>query len=132
MTMELEDQNSDFNETQFIADYLNANFQNKETFNNFIQTITNNVGYFASITRTDSENFFSQFSNEVVTSVHASLAETVLVHHDLKSQFKAKDNPKHENFFNYFWLIKAQSNHTTFQKSFQKTVLSSKRILTTS
>ena len=97
--MEFDDQNAVFNDIQFIADYLNADFQNEDTYNKFMQTITNNVGHFARLTRTDSENFFSQFHDDVVKSIHTSLAETVLVHHDLKSQFICKDNPKKDGIF---------------------------------
>ena len=100
--MEFDDQNAVFNDIQFIADYLNADFQNEDTYNKFMQTITNNVGHFARLTRTDSENFFSQFHDDVVKSIHTSLAETVLVHHDLKSQFNCKDNPKKDGIF---WIL---------------------------
>ncbi len=114
MTMELEDQDATFNSTQFLADYLSADFRNEETFNNFMQTINTNVGYFASLTRTDSENFFSQFSAEVVAIIHASLAETVLVHLDLKSQLKAKDNlkeePMYKDIYEFCQLLVADQN----------------------
>ena len=89
----------EFSPDQFLADFLNADLKDENTWNSFTEIIITNVEYFATVTRTDVLNFFSQFAHEVRMNLHASLAETVLVHLNLKTQFKTRDNIKDNNIF---------------------------------
>ena len=89
----------EFSPDQFLADFLNADLKDENTWNSFTEIIITNVEYFATLTRTDVLNFFSQFAYEVRMNLHASLAETVLVHLNLKTQFKTRDNIKDNNIF---------------------------------
>ena len=80
-----------FNSSQFLADSLNSDLGNEETFVNFMQTLCSNANYFATQTKNEIEDFFSQFVNASVRiAIYSSLAENVLIHFNLKNIFKCK------------------------------------------
>ena len=105
-----------FNSCQFLADSLNADLGNEETFVNFMQSLCSNANYFATQTKNEIEDFFSQFVNASVRiAIYSSLAENVLIHFNLKNSFKCKEKILEKDMYldihAFFQLLVANENH---------------------
>ena len=116
-----------FNLDQFLADYLNADIFDEETWDSFTQILNSNIDHFASYTKPDISNYFGQFAPEYRNSIYTTLAETVLVHLDLKNKYKSKDNIKDscisEDIYDFFQLLSADNSKIRsygFSKNFSK------------
>ena len=105
-----------FSSCQFLADSLNVDLGNEETFVNFMQSLCSNANYFATQTKNEIEDFFSQFVNASVRiAIYSSLAENVLIHFNLKNSFKCKerilDKDMYLDIHAFFQLLVANENH---------------------
>ena len=85
---------------QCLADYREADFNNEETFDSFMQTLSANADYFASQTATDTENYFSQFTHVGTKSmVYHSLAKYVIMHWNLGEIYAIKNKIVEDSFY---------------------------------
>ena len=88
------DQSLGFNDTQFQANFMAADFTNEIVYENFFQTITENVSHFARQNKNAVYNLFSQFPLEVRTSLRQHLADAFLQFNELDKVWKLKAKKK--------------------------------------
>ena len=127
------DSATNFNDIQILADFKDQDFNNEEVADKFLQILVTNSNQYATFTKTDIENYFSQFSNAFVKIIHDSLAEYVLNELSLANNYII--NPKEEalytNLHAYFQLLTAndaQLESYDFSKIFTKSTSKRKNL----
>ena len=85
---------SGFDESQFLADYISANFENDETYEGFFQKISENISCFARQNKNLVMDYFEKFNKEVRASLRLSLANWFLEHNNLEKEYRIKNKNK--------------------------------------
>ena len=107
----------DFNDSQFQADYVNANFDEDNVFDAFFQTISENVSYFVKQTKQDVTNYFSHFPTACHSMLRESLADSFLEYNYLNKSYKIKNKSTKQSIlsdiYDLFQLLTATNEQLT-------------------
>ena len=107
----------DFNDNQFQADYLNANFEEDNVFDVFFQKISENVSFFVKQTKQDVTNYFSNFPVTSHSMLRESLADSFLEYNNFSKSYKIKNKSTKQSIlsdiYDLFQLLTATNEQIT-------------------